>query len=117
MGERKGKHSQGVCVAWFVAFNKRVACIHWQKWSCSCQGLRSLSENCLFPRRWELGRQLSAFVQPVPHCRAVDLPRRVELVGTQPPGPAVRKSKIGNKFSEPEPRGEGVSWAGADCEV
>lgn len=37
MGERKGKHSQGVCVAWFVAFNKGLPCIHWQKWSCSCQ--------------------------------------------------------------------------------
>ena len=26
MGERKGKHSQGVCVAWFAAFNKCCLC-------------------------------------------------------------------------------------------
>ena len=70
---------------------------------CICSTCASLSQS------WPLGR-------------AVDLPRRVEVVGTEPPAP-LRKSKIGNKFLEPEPRlgrsqlGVGQTVRFRDCAV
>lgn len=66
---------------------------------------------CFLDGWWELGRQLSAFVQPVPHCHSPGpwagwgiSQEGWSWWGPNPPGPSVRKSKIGNKFSEPEPR-------------
>lgn len=83
----------------------------------------------MFPRWWELGRQLSAFVQPVPHSHSPGLwaGQWISQGGWRwwRPNPLapLRKSKIGNKFLEPEPRlgrsqlGVGQTVRFRDCAV